>query len=276
MTLSYSRSKEPEAEPTLREALAVRRVDETAVDAVIHEGWDVFGVPHGGYLTALAAQAVLEVSGVPDLFTISVHFLRKARLGPMRFTVRAVGGSRRLTTFTAVGHQGHDERPTLTAMVSVGDANTLTGPTWTDRAPRAPMDLHDVIASPGAAFSPPNIARRMRLKLDPATLGFAEGRTGPRAEIRGVADLPESDVLAALVACDLTPPAIWNALGVQGWVPTLELTAHVRQPPISGPLAVTASTREVTKGLLEEDALVHDAEGRLVVQSRQLALFSGS
>jgi hypothetical protein len=38
-----------------------------------------------------------------------------------------------------------------------------------------------------------------------------------------------------------------------------------------GPLSVRATSRHVTDGFLEEDALVHDAEGRLMVQSRQLA-----
>ncbi len=235
----------------------------------------MFGIPHGGYLTALAANAALAASGKPDLFTISVHFLRKATVGPMRFDVRRIGGSRRLSTFMVVGRQA-DDRVVLSGMVSLGDARTLAGPTWTDRTRPEPMALHDVTADDGASFSPPNVARRMKLKLDEATLGFAVGRTGPSAEIRGVADVDNPDVLAALVVCDLTPPAIWNAVGARGWVPTLELTAHVRQRPMPGPLTVSATTREMTGGLLEEDALVHDAEGRLIVQSRQLALFSGS
>ena len=37
------------------------------------------------------------------------------------------------------------------------------------------------------------------------------------------------------------------------------------------PCTVEASTHHVGGGFLEEDALVHDAAGRLVVQSRQLA-----
>lgn len=256
--------------------MAVQAANDGAIEAEIHEGWDVFGIPHGGYLTALAANATLLASGKPDVFTISVHFLRKAKVGAMRFDVQRVGGSRRLSTYAAIGRQPGDDRAVLSAMVSVGDATSLTGPTWTDRPRPACTALHDVTVSDGASFSPPNIARRMGLKLDPATLAFAEGRTSERAEIRGVADIAHADVLAALVVCDLTPPAIWNALGAKGWVPTLELTAHVRQRPVAGPLAVSATTREVTGGLLEEDALVHDAEGHLIVQSRQLALFSGS
>jgi len=238
--------------------------------AEVREGWDVFGVPHGGYLTALAANALLLASGASDLFTITVHFLRKAAVGPMRFSVRPMGGSRRFTSVSATATQG--DRPVLAVMGSVGDAATLAGPSWTDRPARAPSA--EAIAEP--SFSPPRIAGKMGLSLDAETMGFAAGRTGEAAEIRGVADVAEPDVLAALIACDLTPPAIWNALGMSGWVPTLELTAHVRGRPGPGPLRIMATTREVTTGVLEEDALVHDAAGRLVVQSRQLALWSGS
>lgn len=77
------------------------------------------------------------------------------------------------------------------------------------------------------------------------------------------------------MACDITPPAVWNVLGRKGWVPTVELTAHVRARPASGPLSIEVGTHHVQDGFLEEDALVRDARGRLVVQSRQLARWTG-
>ena len=91
------------------------------------------------------------------------------------------------------------------------------------------------------------------------------------ADVRAVAESVPADQLGALLACDITPPAAWNALGARGWVPTVELTAHVRARQGVGPLSVRAWTHHVQDGFLEEDALVHDADGRLIVQSRQLA-----
>jgi len=56
------------------------------------------------------------------------------------------------------------------------------------------------------------------------------------------------------------------------WTPTVELTAHVRASPAPGWLRCRFSTRFVTAGFLEEDGEVWDSTGRLVGQSRQLAL----
>ena len=56
------------------------------------------------------------------------------------------------------------------------------------------------------------------------------------------------------------------------WTPTVELTAHIRTNPAPGWLRCRFATRFVTAGFLEEDGEVWDRTGRLVGQSRQLAL----
>ncbi|WP_370327302.1 thioesterase family protein [Euzebya sp.] len=263
----------------LGEALAVR-ADGDVWTATVHDGFDVHGIPHGGYLAALAGSAVLAATGQPDLFTTTTHYLRKAAMGPIAFAVSRVGGSRRFTTVTATGTQQGE--PVLAVMASVGDRTTIEGPSW---HAAAPWDPDSATLSPRAdadevAFPAPRVSRRVGMRLDTATTGFTEGRTGEVAEIRVVTDLESTDArlgqLAALIACDITPPAVWAAMGVTGWVPTVELTAHVRARPAAGPLTVRATTNHVGDGFLDEDALVHDGEGRLVVQSRQLARFSAS
>jgi hypothetical protein len=258
----------------LADALAVEPVD-GGVRAVVHDGWDVFGIPHGGYLLALAASAVLAATGAPDLFTVTAHYLRKAAVGDMDVAVQRIGGSRRFTTVLATGSQ--EGQVVLAALASVGDREGISGPAWSSEthAPTPPERLGPTAGSEGQPFPVPGVAVRMGTRLDEADLGFAHGRTGSQARIRAVADVGPLDArlgqLAALVACDLTPPAVWNALGATGWVPTVELTAHVRARPADGPLAVDAVTRHVADGFLDEDATVRDATGRLVVQSRQLA-----
>ena len=67
-------------------------------------------------------------------------------------------------------------------------------------------------------------------------------------------------------------PAAFNARLPVAWTPTLELTAHVRASPAPGWLRCHLSTRFVTAGFLAEDGEVWDSTGRLVGQSRQLAL----
>ncbi len=73
-----------------------------------------------------------------------------------------------------------------------------------------------------------------------------------------------------LFALDALPPVTFD-LGLPGWAPTVELTAHVRGDPAPGWLLVRHETRHVAGGHFEEDAAVWDATGRLVAQSRQLA-----
>ncbi|HEX5771145.1 MAG TPA: thioesterase family protein, partial [Nocardioidaceae bacterium] len=114
---------------------------------------------------------------------------------------------------------------------------------------------------------------RFDLRLDPDTVGWALGKPTGRGMIRGwlrMADGREPDALSLLLALDALPPVTFD-LGLPGWTPTLELTAHVRAVPAPGWLKVTHSTRNFAGGLLEEDAEVWDSAGRLVAQSRQLA-----
>jgi hypothetical protein len=260
----------------LAAAVALEERDGGLVGAV-HDGWDVFGIPHGGYLAALMGNAVLHASGQPDLFTITTHYLRKAAVGPITVEVTEVGGSRRFTTLRAVARQ--DGQVVLAAMASVGDRSAIDGPDWTD-APAPTLDeevLSPPAGDPSLPFTAPAVAERVGLRLDVTTTGFAVGRTGDHARVRGVltpTGTEPADQLLALVACDATPPAVWTALGAGGWVPTVELTAHVRARPIDGPLTVDVLTSHVADGFLEEDARVFDAAGRLVVQSRQLARWS--
>jgi acyl-CoA thioesterase len=81
------------------------------------------------------------------------------------------------------------------------------------------------------------------------------------------------DTFAVLLAVDGFPPAIFNTDQPPAWTPTVELTAHVRAMPVrDGWLACAFTTRFITGGFLEEDGEVWDATGRLIAQSRQLAL----
>ena len=88
-------------------------------------------------------------------------------------------------------------------------------------------------------------------------------------------DVPGGESLGSLgllLATDAFPPTIFNADLPVAWTPTVELTAHIRANPAPGWLRCRFSTRFVSSGFLEEDGEVWDSTGRLVGQSRQLAL----
>jgi hypothetical protein len=78
------------------------------------------------------------------------------------------------------------------------------------------------------------------------------------------------DTLALPSLVDAVWPAVLD-IGARG-SSTLELTVHVRARPAPGWLACRVVTRYVTTGYHEEDFEVWDSSGRLVAQSRQLAV----
>ncbi len=257
---------------SLTDALQVEE-DDDAWQAYVQPGYDVFGIPHGGYLAALGANAVLHASGQPDIFSITTHFLRKSTFAPIRFAVHRVGASRRFATWSAIATQ--DDQVVMSVMASVGDRTTFTGPRWSQLpglelfADVTPKQSFEAMGDRG-----PSIAAICGLQLDTSSAVYLEGRVGEEASIQGMVTMEPADQLAGIIACDVGPPAAWNVLGPRGWVPTVELTAHVRAHPAPGSLRFVAESRFIADGLLDEDALVYDSAGTLVVQSRQLARWS--
>ena len=243
----------------------------------VQPGYDVFGIPHGGYMAALGAHAILKASQAPDLFTVTTHYLRKASFDRIKFRVDKIGASRRFATWSATGTQG--DKTVIYAIASVGDRDQLQGPT-TQVFELPPLPPEDALTQPSGredqTVTAPGIAERGALRLEKETLAFSEGRTTRDAVFRGVVDFTPADQLAALIACDIMPPVAWNLLGPKGWVPTLELTAHVRARTGPGPWRIQAETRFITDGFLDEDALVMDQAGRLIVQARQLARWTST
>lgn len=258
---------------TIEEALTLRP-EEGAWVGNVAEGFDVFGIPHGGYLAALAAQALLQATKAPDIFSLTIHYVRKAEFGPIRFEVSPGGKSRRFGSWRATARQG--EAVIMEVSGLVGDRSSIQGPTRAS-APAWASDKASFLgsSSEGAAssFPQPAVAIKFGVDIHEDDLGFAKGKTGGEARVRYRMH-GDAGVLAAIVGCDGGPPAIWNAEGMTGWVPTVELTIHVRGRPEPGPLYAEAISEQLADGFMEEDALVWDASGRLIVQSRQLARFS--
>jgi hypothetical protein len=112
----------------------------------------------------------------------------------------------------------------------------------------------------------------VELRVDPSTSPFPNPAGDPvvRAWFRLGPDVAP-DPLALLVAVDAMPPTVFN-LGRFGWAPTVELTTLVRGLPAAGWLRCEARTTLVAGGWFDEQASVWDSTGRLVAQSRQLAL----
>ena len=143
-----------------------------------------------------------------------------------------------------------------------------------------PPDLPPVEECVEARFAPDEVRRiaplleRFGTRLDPAYVGWAVGEPSRSGIIQGwfkLADDRPLDPIALLLVVDALPPVTFD-LGLPGWAPTIELTAHVRADPAPGWAIVRHATRNISGGQFEEDCEVWDSRGRLVAQSRQLAL----
>jgi hypothetical protein len=127
--------------------------------------------------------------------------------------------------------------------------------------------------APAELRSVAKLMDRFDMLFDPACTGWAVGRPSGAGMLQAWFRLKEGrepDPLSLLTVVDALPPVTFD-LGMPGWAPTLELTAHVRAVPAPGWLKVRHATRNLAGGMFEEDCEVWDSAGRLVAQSRQLA-----
>ena len=250
-----------------------------AYTAQISPRWNVGDKPNGGYLLALALRAATAELPLPHPFTSTSHYLRAARPGPALLDVEVVRTGR--SHATAEVHLIQDDTEIVRVLTTFGDLAALTGPTHVAESPpkMPPVDecLQGRGQNPGGMTVA--IAERFETAVDPATLGWLRGKPTGTASVAAwmrLVDGREPDPLLLSLIVDALPPPVFDLdLGTAGWVPTIELTAHVRALPAPGWLQVVASTRFVQGGSLEEDAEVWDSQGTLVAQSRQLARLTG-
>jgi hypothetical protein len=250
-------------------------IDESTYAGEIEDGWDINGNANGGYLLALAVRAMREASGRPDPITVSAHFLAPGKPGPVTIETSTVKAGRQLATMTGSMRAG--EREILRALGSFGDVGAMGGgfSSVVGAPPDLPPTGQCVARDESVGIVNIGLMRRVRVHIRPEHAGFADGVKSGRALIEGwfeFADGRPIDTLALMLAIDAFPPPVFNIDIPAGWVPTVELTTHVRGVPAPGPLRCRFHTEFVQNGFLQEDGEVWDSDGMLVAQSRQLAL----
>ncbi|WP_415951624.1 thioesterase family protein [Streptomyces sp. KLOTTS4A1] len=248
-------------------------------EAELSAGWTIINAVNGGYLLAVIGRALGQALPHPDPFTVSAHYLTASQPGPAVVRTETVRTGRTLSTGQASLLQYDEEGrevERIRVLASYGDLDSLPDDVRTSAA-QPVIPPVDQCFGPQDAPTPIKgstaITDRLWLKLDPATLGWALGAPSGKGEMRswfGLADGRDADPLSLLLAVDALPPTAFE-LGIQGWVPTVELTVHIRCRPAPGPLRVAITTRNLAGGFLEEDAEIWDSNDRLVAQSRQLA-----
>ncbi|MYZ08673.1 thioesterase family protein [Streptomyces sp. SID2999] len=248
-------------------------------DIDLSAGWTIISAVNGGYLLAVLGRALADTLPHPDPFTVSAHYLTASQPGPAVIRTETVRTGRTLSTGQASLFQYDaegNEVERIRVLASYGDLAALPDDVRTSAVPPAIPPLERCLGpadGPAPVDGSSAITERLMLKLDPATVGWAVGAPSGKGEMRawfGLADGRDADPFSLLLAVDALPPTAFE-IGLTGWVPTVELTVHVRHRPAPGPLRVSITTRNLAGGFLEEDAEVWDSEDRLVAQSRQLA-----
>jgi acyl-CoA thioesterase len=252
-------------------ATAVRRrddADRSLYDVDLDAGWSIGGKPNGGYLMAVLARAALDAVDRPHPLAVSGHFLRPPSGGPAEVRIEVVKAGRTASTVRATLWQ--DDKACLDTLVTAGEL--AGGPVDYAAVAMPEMPSPEECQSRADAPFHVELLDHVDILLDPATAPFPDQNGVPM--IQGwmrFRDGADADELALTLAVDAMPPTVFH-LNKFGWAPTVELTFLLRGAPAPGWLAFRAAATLVADGWFDEEALVWDSTGRLVAQSRQLAL----
>jgi acyl-CoA thioesterase len=232
------------------------------------------GILHGGWLLETAVAAALEHTTHPHPLAVSAQFSARAEVGPAVVEVERVREGRRVASLRArLVQQG---RPRVDVLVSAGGLPGRDVEPY--RVDAVPPDLPPPEAC--VRSDPPpgvrnGITEQLDVLVDPATSGFLRGEPGGGAEVRAwvrATSGREPDPLLLLTVADALPPVTFE-IGLRGWVPTVELTVHLRSVPAPGWLRCVQRATVLHGGWLDEECQVWDSAGRLVAQARQLAVY---
>ncbi len=251
----------------------------------LSDQWNIGVNPNGGYAAAIVLGAMARLlesrsADHPLPLSVNTHYQRPALANqPAQVEVEVVRQGR--TTSTMSGRLLQDGKERVRLLATFG-ARTPADPglenalTEKDRIQLPPYDM----APPEASRSRSELAQGIDLPI----LARLDIRVPDRWAVAGEAeeavtggwirfvDGRSPDARSLVLFSDGFPPSPFGLFGRLGWVPTLELTVHVRRAPADGWIRARFETRDLVGGLFVEDGVLWDSTGAVVAQSRQLAL----
>ena len=254
--------------------------DTTSIfDGELNEHWTIGPKVHGGAMLALCAKAsrlALDPAGELGVQPIAVSgsFLWAPDPGPLRLVATIRKRGRRVSLVDVELDQG--QRTAVRAVLTLADPEHDVAPLLSVNpvvplmTPDPPPGLEPI--GPGHPMADiVHLAHGCDIRPSLTTMEPRADGGPPVIEywVRPKHGAP--DALFALLCGDVSAPV---TLGVNrfGWAPTVQLTAYLRGLPADGWLRVIATTMQIGQEWFDEDHVVVDCEGRIVVQSRQLAL----
>lgn len=260
--------------------------DTASFAGAIDSTWTIGPKVHGGAMLAVCAAAARQhiVATDPDQaeiqpLAVNVSYLAAPDPGEVALTTVVRKRGRQ------VSHV--DVELTQAGRVAVRAVVTLGRPDSDEPHLQTPTSLASMAAEPPAETlavagdhpmaSIVHVAKGCEMRIDASSASFLTGQQG-EAEIRlwvrpfagDEADV-DTAVLFALMTGDISAPVTMNR-GMFGWAPTVQLTTYLRRRPAPGWLRVAATSTVIGSTWFEEDHVVLDSTGAVVVQSRQLAM----
>ncbi len=235
---------------------------------VVPPTWSIGFGTNGGFPAALAARAAELATDAPPR-SLTLHYLAPPAEAPIDVHTEVVRAGRS-TSFVRLTLTQADA-PVVVAQAVCG-AWYADAPSWSDwQAPELPP-LQDCIRVDPTRTGVPALLSRWDMRVAEADPDVRPVQVAGylRTAQPHAADHP---VLAAATDAFM-PPAIFRTPG-QVRVPTLELTIHFRGELPAGEhpwLRCAFVSRVAAGGVVEEDGELWSEDGRLLAQSRQLAL----
>jgi hypothetical protein len=265
------------------EAMALKQesVDETRsiCTGVLNENWTIGPKVHGGVMLALCANAARTAhtggndTGVQPI-AVSGNFLWAPDPGEVQVVTTIRKRGRRVSLVDVELNQG--QRTAVRATITLGDPERdgapllVANPVVPLMTPDPPPGLESI--GPGHPMADiVHLARGIDIRPSLTTMAPRSDGGPPVIEywVRP-RDCPP-DVLFALVCGDVSAPVTYG-VNRFGWAPTVQLTAYLRAVPADGWLRVLCTTMQIGQEWFDEDHVVVDCDGHIIVQSRQLAM----
>lgn len=252
--------------------IAVVGKDQSLFSGTVSQNWLINGNPNGGYLMALAANAMLQRSSKKSIPIITVNYIARCAPGSADLQVDVISESTQFNRLQARLLQEGREKIRAWGTFSDEKIECILDRYETSAPELEPLD--SCVAIP--AIPKYTLMENLDIRLDPACAGWMQGKLTDKSEHKGWIKFRDDrpfDLLSLLLMADAFPPPIFASQGIAAWVPTIELSVSVRNIPETKWLKGFFRTRFVSCGLVEEDGEMWDEEGNLAVISRQIAQY---
>lgn len=261
-------------------AMTLREAEHGVYAGELNKHWTIGPKVHGGAMMALCANAARHacVEAGHEPVAVSASFLWAPDPGPMQLLTSIRKRGRRISVVDVELVQ--DGRTAVHAVVNLGEPEHFSSadtapllsanPVLDLMAPEPPDDVEPI--GPGHPLAGlVHLGEGCEIRPLLSTMRPGADQGAPMLQMWARPRDVAPDPLFALMCGDLSAPVTF-AVDRTGWAPTIQMTAFLRARPADGWLRVVCTCLEIGHDWFDEDHIVVDSLGRLVAQSRQLAM----